>query len=79
MYAACYFSIQNGPSWLCEYGFKTYAEADLHSKSFHTPEKIPGLHATTLTEINPLFPEFVNRRLIKYNFSPEVNIVKNKN
>lgn len=78
MYAACYFSIQNRPTWLCEYGFKTYSEADSYSLSNHTPDKIPGLHATTLVEVNSLFPEFINRRLIKYQFSPEVRLSKYK-
>ena len=78
MYAACYFSIQNGPSWLCEYGFKTYAEADQYSRNFHTSENIPGLHATTLTHLNPFYPEFVNRQLIKHDFAPEVKLVKTK-
>ena len=73
-FAACYFSIKNGPTWTCKSGFDSYMEADNYSRENHTRDKIPDLHATTLIGINKAIPNFLNEKIIAYEFAPRVII-----
>lgn len=76
-YGACYFENHKGPKWTCNTWFKSYTEADAYSVANHTVDKLPNLQATTLISINRLWPKFIQRHILSWQFSPKVVFYNN--